>query len=333
MAKPLFRLGTAPAFRLLVAVFLGLALIAIDQRYNQLSTARYVVASVLHPLQLAAEAPMRLFRGLGSSWTQQQNLVLENKLLRDELLELRARQLRYEALRDENERLRAMLNASTRHDDRVQIARLIAVDLDPFRHQIALNRGNRDDVYVGQPVLHAEGIIGQVIEVYRNHSIAILISDPGHALPVVNARTELRAILVGTGNPRELILRHIPVQEDLQIGDVLRTSGLDGRFPPDYPVAVVTEVEPATGDPFLRVKAEPLAALDRSREALLLWPEPESLAPPRPRVDNDPENGHDADPSSNAGLRGSTSPHNSLPDENATARGDAPSNPADGAGE
>nr|WP_155999186.1 rod shape-determining protein MreC [Thioalkalivibrio sp. ALJ16] len=271
MSKPLFRLGVSPTLRLLAVILLGLALMALDHRVNELQVVRSTLATITYPLQVAVDAPVRAVSRVLDSFTSREDLITENRILRSENAELRARQLRFEALQLENDRLRALLSTAEQAEERVEIAKLLAVDLDPFRQQIVLNKGRRDDVYVGQPVINADGVIGQVLSTRLNSSIALLISDPAHALPVLSARTGLRGLVVGTGNPQRLEMRHVPLQEDVEPGDLLLTSGLGGRFPADYPVARVVSVERLQGQPFLSIEAEPLAALDRSREVLLLW--------------------------------------------------------------
>ncbi|WP_019625004.1 rod shape-determining protein MreC [Thioalkalivibrio sp. ALJT] len=271
ISKPLFRLGVSPTLRLLAVILLGLVLMALDHRVNELQAVRSILGTLTHPLQIAVDAPVRAASRVLDSFTSREDLITENRILRSENAQLRARQLRFEALQQENDRLRALLSTAEQAEERVQIAKLLAVDLDPFRQQIVLNKGKRDDVYVGQPVINADGVIGQVLSTRLNSSIALLVSDPAHALPVLSARTGLRGLVVGTGNPQRLEMRHVPLQEDVEPGELLLTSGLGGRFPADLPVARVVSVERLQGQPFLSIKAEPLAALDRSREVLLLW--------------------------------------------------------------
>jgi rod shape-determining protein MreC len=216
-------------------VLIAMALMALDHRFNQLQTVRNVFTLLAYPVQLVIDAPIRLGSRILDSVSDHEQLVLENRLLRSELSELRARQLRFEALKMENDRLRALLNTSGQATEHVQIAKLLAVDLDPFRQQIVINKGSLDGVYAGQPLINAEGVVGQILTPHWTSSTALLISDPGHALPVIVARTGLRALAVGSGNPRRLNLRHVPPQEDIEEGDLLLTSGLGGRFPSRLP--------------------------------------------------------------------------------------------------
>ncbi|WP_156000508.1 rod shape-determining protein MreC [Thioalkalivibrio sp. ALgr1] len=305
MSKPLFRLGVSPTLRLLAVILLGVALMALDHRLNELQTVRNALSTVAYPLQVAVDAPIRAGSRLLESFTSREDLITENRILREENAELRARQLRFDALQMENDRLRALLNTAERAQERVEIAKLLAVDLDPFRQQIVLSKGNRHGVYPGQPVIHPDGVIGQVLSTQMTSSTALLISDPGHALPVLSARTGLRGIVVGTGNPRRLEMRHVPPQEDIEEGDLLLTSGLGGRFPPDYPVARVTSVERQPGQPFLDIQAEPLAALDRSREVLLLWTSerPDADADTRPEEEGETTE-REAEPEGEADIPG-----------------------------
>jgi len=284
-------------------ILLGVALMALDHRLNELQTVRNALSTVAYPLQVAVDAPIRAGSRLLESFTSREDLITENRILREENAELRARQLRFDALQMENDRLRALLNTAERAQERVEIAKLLAVDLDPFRQQIVLSKGNRHGVYPGQPVIHPDGVIGQVLSTQMTSSTALLISDPGHALPVLSARTGLRGIVVGTGNPRRLEMRHVPPQEDIEEGDLLLTSGLGGRFPPDYPVARVISVERQPGQPFLDIQAEPLAALDRSREVLLLWTSerPDADADARPEEEGETTE-REAEPESEADM-------------------------------
>jgi rod shape-determining protein MreC len=208
---------------------------------------------------------------LGESLSSREHLLTENARQRERGLLQAARLQRLEALERENRRLRELLSASERVDDRVSVAELLAVALDPYRQEVVLDRGTRDGVFVGQPVIDAYGIIGQVRQVDPLSAHVLLISDPSHALPVLINRTGLRTLAVGTGSPDLLELRHIPPSADVRVGDIVSSSGLGQRFPRDYPVAEISRVERTPGAHFAIVEARPLARLDRSREVLLVW--------------------------------------------------------------
>ena len=156
----------------------------------------------------------------------------------------------------------------------VLVAELLSVDQDPYRQQVVLNKGRKDKVYIGQPIIDAWGVMGQIIYLADSSSTAMLISDPSHAIPVQVNRSGLRSTAFGTGNASELELRYIPHNADIQIGDLIVASGLGQRFPPNYPVARIVKIERPVGEAFATVLAEPLAHLDKSREVLLVWHNP-----------------------------------------------------------
>ena len=151
------------------------------------------------------------------------------------------------------------------------IAEILAVDLAPYRQQVMVNKGTSSGVFVGQPVLDANAVMGQVIRTNPFSSVVLLITDADHALPVEVNRNGLRTIAAGTGLSQELELLYIPKNADIRVGDLLVTSGMDERFPPGYPVARVKTVRQDPDNPFTTVIAEPTARLDRSREVLLVW--------------------------------------------------------------
>jgi rod shape-determining protein MreC len=201
--------------------------------------------------------------------------------LRQENLELTARlrlanlQLqRFAALEDENRRLRDMRENSAGVADRVLVASILNVDLDPFRHRVLLDKGAADGVFKGQAVLDAEGIFGQVSQVHAKTAEVILISDAEHAIPVQSNRSGLRTIAVGTGDSDQLSLPFVTVEADLRVGDLLISTGIGGVFPSGYPVAEVTRVDRTAAATFAVVEARPTARLDRDREVLLVWFDP-----------------------------------------------------------
>jgi len=168
-------------------------------------------------------------------------------------------------------RLRALLNSSALLRDDVLVAELIGVSPDPVRHQLVLNKGETDGVFVGQPLIDANGLMGQVVEVSAGHSRALLITDATHSIPVQVNRNGVRAIAEGTGALGTLESHHVSATTDIQEGDLLISSGLGGRFPVGYPVAVVSQIERDPGRAFARILAVPSAALDRSRHVLLVF--------------------------------------------------------------
>jgi rod shape-determining protein MreC len=190
--------------------------------------------------------------------------------LNAERLQTHARLQRFTALESENARLRAMLDATTKVRDQVQVAEIMSVSANPFRHILVINKGTRDDVFNGQAMIDADGVVGQVIQAGLLSSHGILISDPDHALPVEVNRNGLRTIAVGTGDFDRLELPFLPNNADIQHGDLLVTSGLGGAFPPGYPVAIVEDVTRIPQGPFAEVSARPSARLNQVREIMLI---------------------------------------------------------------
>ncbi len=251
----------------------------LDHRQHHLDSLRDSLSVVVYPLKLLVDLPRSVGDWFSESLATRRRLQEENASLRTQQLVLSTQLQKLEALEAENLRLRALLDSSFQVGSRhMLIAELMSVDLDPYRHQIVINKGSLDHLYEGQPLLDSAGVMGQLVHVGPFTSTAMLITDPGHAIPVQVNRTGLRTIALGTGAKDRLELPHIPNNADIRIGDLLTTSGLGGRFPPGYPVAEVTQVEHDPGRAFARVTARPRAMLDRSREVLLIWPQ-DSLGP------------------------------------------------------
>jgi rod shape-determining protein MreC len=206
-----------------------------------------------------------------------ESLIEQNRELREQNLRLRAELQRYEALKAENMRLRDLVDSSFKIGDRVLVAELSSVDLDPYKQQVMINKGSASGVFVGQPVLDAHAVMGQVTAVTPLSSTVVLITDSSHALPVQVLRNGLRTIALGSGRVDELRLPYLPTDSDIVEGDLLVTSGLGGKFPPGYPVATVVRIDRSPDAPFAEVLARPRAHLDRSREILLVWTVPSTL--------------------------------------------------------
>lgn len=208
-----------------------------------------------------------------------ETLIEENEKLISRNLFLNVQMQKYVSLEIENMRLRRLLDASERLTDKVLTAELLAVDLDPFSHKVLINKGLRHNIFQGQPILDSEGVYGQVVQVMPITSSVMLLTDPGHSLPVNINRNGLRTIAQGTGLTTKLKLLHIPNNADIKEGDLLVTSGLGGVFPAGYPVARVTLFKPVSGQAFATVEAAPLAKLNQSREVLMVWKELENVEP------------------------------------------------------
>lgn len=243
-----------------------------DHKYHSLESLRSALSVVVYPLQLTLELPTTMSDWFSESLASRRSLQEENDSLQTQQLMQKVQMQKLAALEAENIRLRELLDSSFKVGEKVLIAELLSVNLDPYKHQIVINKGKENDVYPGQPILDAKGVMGQIVHVGPYTSTAMLITDSSHAIPVQVNRNGLRTIALGTGTINRLELPYIPNNADIRPGDLLITSGLGGHFPPGYPVAEVSAVQHDPGHTFSLVAATPLAELNRSREVLLVWP-------------------------------------------------------------
>lgn len=279
----LFAEGTVSTLRLIVYLALAVALMVLDHRAGWLQALRrHAGQTLVEPAWRIAALPADVARAARTAVATQDSLASENRVLREQLLLAQTRLNRLDVLVAQNERLKALLDAQKNLGLSVQFARLVDVDLDPFRHRIVLDVGRNQGVVVGQPVIDAHGVMGQVIEVLADTAIVMLITDPTHAVPVVIERTGLRTIAYGSGAIDRLELPNIPISADVAVGDRLMTSGLGGRFPAGFPLGEIRSVSNAESGMFAAAVAQPSAALDRSGEVLLLGDQPQPYGPPRP---------------------------------------------------
>jgi len=277
-----------------VFVLVSVVLMTVDHRQHHLNQVRSALSVVVYPLQYVVNFPVEAGEWIKENLTTRRQLEEENASLRTQRLLLKAQLQKLSALEAENIRLRELLQSSFKVGERVLIAEILSVNLDPYKHEILLNKGSREHVYQGQPLLDADGVMGQVVQVGPLSATAMLITDPNSAIPVQVNRNGLRSIAFGTGAIDRLELPHLPNNADIRKGDLLVTSGLGRHFPPGYPVAVVTSVEQDPGQPFAQVSAMPLAHLNQSREVLLVWPGDHRVKP-RDQADAAPGEKHHAD--------------------------------------
>jgi len=244
----------------------------VDHRAQHLETLRSVLATLVYPLQIAVDLPIEAGNWMAEVLASRGALIDENRRLREKQFRLQSRLEKFAELEAENRRLRRLLDSSAKVGERVLVAELLSVDMDPFSRRIVLNKGTRDGVELGQSLIDSNGVMGQVVHAAPFSSNALLITDPSHALPVQVQRNGLRALAVGAGTLNMLELAHIPNNADVRIGDLLVTSGLGGRFPAGYPVGRVASIERDRGRPFASIMVQPSARLERNREVLLVWP-------------------------------------------------------------
>jgi rod shape-determining protein MreC len=251
---------------------MSIGLMMMDHRQSHLESVRAALSVVVYPIQLAVELPGSISGWFLESLATRRQLQEENVSLQTQLLMLKAQRQKMEALEIENIRLRELLDSSFEVGEKVLVGELMSVNLDPYKHQIVINKGELDDIYPGQPLLDAKGVMGQIVHTGPYTSTVVLITDHYHAIPVQVNRNGLRSIALGSGTINRLELPYLPNNSDILVGDLLITSGLGGRFPPGYPVATVSTIEQDPGQAFARITATPMAKLDRSREVLLVWP-------------------------------------------------------------
>ena len=264
----------------------SIALMMVDHRQGHLETVRYVLSTVVYPLQYIVNLPLQTSRWVSNTVVTQKMLIEENDQLREERLLLNAKLQKFNVLLEENNRLRDLLESSVKLGERVErvlIAELIAVEMESFRRQIVINKGQRDNVYDGQPLVDANGIMGQVVYVNPFSSTVLLITDQTHSMPVQINRNGLRAIAVGTGQDNILLLENLPTNSDIILGDLVISSGLGRRFPRGYPVGTISKIMLEPGESFAQVQVTPSANPGTSREVLLVWPYEE-----KPEISEEP---------------------------------------------
>jgi rod shape-determining protein MreC len=261
--RPLFSRTSVAIVRFVIAVTFSVATMIVDVRFEALSFVRQALKTSLWPIEKLASAPQEFSRSLAQWLSFRVSLVgrLESLSLDNE--RLKTEQLKLQTLRAENAELRRLLSVKERFSEQLLQAEINRLSNDPFIHRATINRGFLASVKKGQPVLSADGLVGQVVAVYPHASEVLLVTDSTHQLPVQVTRTRDRAIAIGVGLLNRLELRNLPDTVDMVSGDLLETSGLGGRFQSGIPVARVIDVIRSPGQPFARVMAVPIAQLSR----------------------------------------------------------------------
>lgn len=270
--KTLFARGSSLLSRLVLALACSFLLIFIDHRLQAMKPVRLFLNSLVAPVQYLAILPEQLLDDASESLKTTSQLSDENKRLKRAILELQGEQQQLRFLQNENKRLRDLLGSDARDSVRRMVAEVIAVASEPFSQQLVINKGTLSGVYEGQPVLDSHGIIGQVQDVGGNTARVLLLSDQSHAISLRSERNDIRVLAQGTGDIGRLELMFIPHSTELKEGDLLMSSGLGGVFPEGYPVATIRQIVRDESLPFAQVKVDPVSALDRVRNVLLLWP-------------------------------------------------------------
>jgi rod shape-determining protein MreC len=269
--RSIFKSEFNPGLRALMLVILSIALMVIDKRIPGFTSIRAVMTLPAAPLQYAVNVPSQVIELFTQVIRTQHALITENNRLKSDQLMLQARLQRFVAIESENNYLKSLLQSSHQVSGKTLIAELLAVASDPFLRQVTLDKGKRDGVYVGQAVLDASGVMGQVMDAGPLTSRVLLINDSRSGIAVQNVRSGIRAVAAGDNYSNRLRLMYVPKTADIRIGDLFLTSGLGDRYPEGYPVGKVVAVANDPEHQFAEIYLQPSARLETSRQVLLIW--------------------------------------------------------------
>lgn len=245
---------------------------ALDKRASTVSHMRTTLSVILMPLQYVVSAPVQFVGKLSNMISSHDALVKENMQLKAQQLLLKVQVQRLLAIETENNHLKALMRSSAQIQGKVLVAQLLSVDTDPFVHQVILDKGTRDGVFIGQPVLDANGVMGKITQVGSSSSRVLLINDPHSGVPIQDTRNGIRGVAMGDNYTGKLRLVNVPQTADIRAGDTLMTSGLGQHYPEGYPVGKVFSVIKDPALQFATIIVEPNARLDKARQVLLVWP-------------------------------------------------------------
>lgn len=281
---PFFRQGPSALSKLLIYSAIALVLMVADTRFAITQPLRVAVAAVLSPLQWLVMQPVVAADHVGNYFSTVKAAQEARDALARQLSELGQRANTVEQLQLENTRLRELLGLRERLSTPAQAAQVLYDAADPYSRKVIVNLGLVQQLRAGSPVLDESGVLGQVTRVYAATSEVTLLTDPEQAIPVLNARTGLRAVAFGNPGAAGLELRYISANADIEVGDLLTTSGVDGIYPPGLPVAKVVKVDRRSDSAFARIECEPVARTQAALHVLVL--EPLNLAlPERPEAE------------------------------------------------
>ena len=278
-APQFFKHGPGSLTRLLFFVLLSILLMVEDTRLNYFPEIRQTIAVVIYSLQKIAHVPASIYGSL-KEFLASFHLIKENKFLKQRHIIDRNQLLQLQALEAENSHLRQLLGAVKRIETKAVFAEILYFPRDPFNHKATLNKGSRHGIQPGQIVVDDKGVIGQITQTYLWSSELTLITDNGHAVPTQTVRSGLRSIVTGTGKNGELDVRYLSINSDIQLDDLLVTSGIDGVYPPGLPVAEIAMIERNPANPFAKITSQPIAGVDQNRQVLILSFMPPALETP-----------------------------------------------------
>lgn len=265
-----FNRGPSPAARLVFFSVLSLLLLFVDARYQYLESARKVLAVIIYPVQRLTALPGETMGRIAVYFETQKQLLEDNAQLRRQHDADAAQLTQLRAIQAEDDQLRTLQELKQRADYPMQMAEIAYVERDIFKRKLFVDKGSQANVQAGQVVVDDKGVVGQITRVYPWLSEVTLVTDKDHAVPIQLLRNGLRAVVFGSGDISEMSLRYMPVSSDIAVGDVLVTSGIDGTYPPNLPVAQVAKIERDPAYPFARIVCVPLAGVDRHRALLIV---------------------------------------------------------------
>ena len=277
---PFFKRGPAPLALLTFYIAMSLAVFFVDLRMRSLDLLRQSLSLVVDPVQRAAQAPGSLVDLAAGYLRGLQALREENRELKHAQLSTAPDLQRLAQLEVENERLRKLLAVKEREKAKGQVAQILYTARDPFSRKVVVDKGQQSGIIAGQPAIDEAGVVGQVTRIFPFSAEITLITDKDQAVPVQIVRNGQRSVVFGLGNG-QLELRYMPANADVQEGDLLVTSGLDGIYLPGFPVAKVVHIERDSAYSFARIFCAPVAAVENFGELMILDPR-QPLPPPPP---------------------------------------------------
>lgn len=275
-----FNRGPSPAVRLVFFCILSMLLLFVDARYQYLESTRKVLALMIYPFQRLTALPGETVGRITVYFETQNQLLTDNAKLRQQHDVDAAQLAQLHAIQTEDDQLRTLQELKQRVDFPTQVAEIVYVERDIFKRKLFVDKGSQAEVVPGQVVMDNNGVVGQITRVYPWLSEVTLVTDKDHAVPIRLVRNGLRAVVFGSGDIGEMSLRYMPVSSDIVEGDVLVTSGIDGTYPPNLPVAKVLKIERDPAYPFARITCAPLAGVDRHRALLIVSGLPKLPEPP-----------------------------------------------------
>tara|TARA_A100001011_G_scaffold394154_1_gene485851 strand:- start:37 stop:864 length:828 start_codon:yes stop_codon:yes gene_type:complete len=267
-----FRQSNITSIKLILFLVFSIFFLVLDKELVLSNKVRENTSHLISPIYKIAEVPVTVYSKIVTYMESKNSLIKKNDSLEKKVFIQSGIIQKIPSLKEENKRLKKLLNSSdSTMSSKILIAELIKVNLSPFSNKIILDKGRKNNIFTGQIVIDSMGVIGQISEVNKDFSVATLITDPGHALLAVNARTDKRIVISGTGDNRFLKAKFISLNEDVMEGDILITSGLDNIFPEGYMIGQISKINKNLQEDFLDVNVTPSSSLSSNREVMLLW--------------------------------------------------------------